>query len=370
LQARPGRQRAERHYRLAYVLGGPGLYTVFGRALARSGRRLLVGAPAPLGGDSYAGIYDAASGATLGVQSGLPFDSEFGTAIAVSRRSIAFGAPAIDDDRGGVFLLDRGADSPRALPAPEGYHRVGGACAWVGRRLAVGAVDVREATPFVDEIGVVLLLDAETGALVRAIPSPRPAEPGDFGHSTVSVPGGFAVASPGYARTGDAPPGLVHLFDRTGRLVRTLERPVSVADDGFGLTLASAGNLLLVGSPSPRHGSAAYLFVWRQGSWTLERSFVSPESSFKVFGASVALDRRRALIGDPLAEAAYLFDLTTGDLLATLRPPPSPDPELPPFYPRSAFGSTVAIAGRTLVVAAPRVDENEQGYVFGFLPDD
>lgn len=352
-------------YELAYALSGPGLYTTFGADLAVRSRRLFVGAPAFEGGDSYLAVFDLASGTPLLRQPGES-DSVFGAALTASARSIAVGAPGGDDVRGYVLLLDPRGRSLRSIIAPTGYDQFGRELSWLGGRLFVHA---RRAGPSASpaEDGVVLLMNARTGALRRAISSPRPEIAAWFGRSMAPVHGGIAIASPGAGTTGDTAPGQVHLYDRHGELVRTLSRPSSAAGDHFGIALAGARNRMLVGAPSHwlAGDGAAYLYAWREGTWVLERTFVSPEGSH-FFGSAVALDHEHALItGD---EKVHLFDLRTGDLLATVAPPPPADPEEPPPYPRGAFGSAVALAGRTLVVAAPRQDENEPGWVFTFVP--
>lgn len=362
----PATQRRELRYELAYAIPGPGLYTAFGHAVAARRNRLFVGAPSE-DGDSYVAAFDLRSGAPLGLHPG-DFDSALGFALAASSRAIAVGVPETDEEPGHVLLLDPRMRLRRAIGGPEGLRRFGQALAWVGSRLFVGA-SLGWPQPGPDEDRVLLRVDPRRDLVVRTITSPRPEVQTWFGFALAPIRGGLAVASPGAGSSGNTAPGRVYLYDRNGDLARTLARPESAEGDHFGWAVAGFKDRLLVGAPSSwlAGGGAAYLYARREGTWVLERTFVSPEGSHS-FGGAVALDGTRALIrGD---EKAHLFDLASGDLLATLTPPKPSDPEEPPPYPRGAFGQGVAIAGKTLIVTAPRQDENEEGYVFAFVPVD
>jgi hypothetical protein len=121
-------------------------------------------------------------------------------------------------------------------------------------------------------------------------------------------------------------------------------------NDLFGRSVALNSDYALIGA---NQAQAAYLFDAHTGQQL--QKFVDPNAppSFGFgFGVSVATSGNLALIGDSGddvagndAGAAYLFDISTGQLLRT-------------FYPGSFtagynFGSSVAINGNKIVVGAP-----------------
>ena len=113
----------------------------------------------------------------------------------------------------------------------------------------------------------------------------------------------MAVGAPGSAEQR----GAVYVFERdgSGRWVERakLTHSGGAARDRFGRSLALRGGVLLVGAPGQEEHKGKVV-VFRQGSaadnWSQQGILVgSPEDPAERFGAAVALDRDRALIGAP-----------------------------------------------------------------------
>ena len=145
----------------------------------------------------------------------------------------------------------------------------------------------------------------------------------------------------------------------------------------YGMSMASGGNLLVVGAPGypgveyPGTGGVpsgtTYVYRLRQGIWRLDGVLNPPASSHAVyFGRSVATDGERIVVGahfDGLAggavqptSAAFVFAPAKSgwDLRSELDAPARDDPT--GFYGSGGgYGSAVAIDGPTVAVGAPHV---------------
>ena len=114
--------------------------------------------------------------------------------------------------------------------------------------------------------------------------------------------------------------GNILVFDRkTGNLLYRLT-PIGPAysDYQFGTDLDIDGNMLIVGSPI----APGYIFDLDTGQEL--RSLTLPGQSGAPNASSVAIKGNRAVIGDSGDNkeegAAYIFDVSTGSLMGTLRP--------------------------------------------------
>jgi outer membrane protein assembly factor BamB len=114
--------------------------------------------------------------------------------------------------------------------------------------------------------------------------------------------------------------GNVLVFDRhTGNLLQRLRPSGPQSNNVWGTDLDIDGNRLIIGS---WYGNAAYVFDINTGQQLRSLSVPGSEN----FGFSVAIKGNTAVIGDIsdsangyLAGAAYIMDVTTGDVLSTLR---------------------------------------------------
>ena len=120
--------------------------------------------------------------------------------------------------------------------------------------------------------------------------------------------------------------GSAYLFDvTTGELVRKLTAPDGAANDSFGGSVSLYGDTALVSSnvddDKGLNSGSAYLFDVTTGN--LLHKLTAPDGSGgDIFGISVSLSANTALIGSYRDDdkgtdsgSAYLFDVTTGNLL-------------------------------------------------------
>lgn len=136
---------------------------------------------------------------------------------------------------------------------------------------------------------------------------------------------------------------------------------------GHGLSAAMVGGEAILGGPSAgSDGGAVYLFGRVDGRWRQRHQFV-PDEEGADFGRSVAFDGERVVVGDnndptPMQSwsgSAYVFgrDGTDWTQEAAL----GSDAE-------NLFGTSVAVAGDTVLVGAPRAgpEGEETGAVYGY----
>jgi hypothetical protein len=148
-----------------------------------------------------------------------------------------------------------------------------------------------------------------------------------------------------------------------GDLVHTLNPTFSPQPGSeFGYAVAADGNLTVVGAPGaslripfpqtlPGVG-IAYVFNSTTGAVVATLRNPSPFGG-EAFGSSVSISGNTVVVGAPYDEAgawlggsAYIFDATTGNLLRTLKDPaPVMD---------GHFGSSVAVSGTMVVVGEPQ----------------
>lgn len=150
-------------------------------------------------------------------------------------------------------------------------------------------------------------------------------------------------------------PGSAYVFDvTTGQQLRKLVSPDPAVNDTFGHSVALHGNLALVGDPNANNfKGAAYLFDATTGQQL--HKFEPSGFSFPIFapffGRSVALSGTTALVGAPSERAAYLFDVITGQQLLKIEAPSN-------HAYTGMFGESVAISGSKALVAARLIEDS------------
>lgn len=312
----------------------------FGRALARSGSTLAVGARqvVVVSPQAAEGIQSGAvfifrdeGAALLPLQRIEPPDPDegdlFGEAIALAGDLLLVGASGADreglEDRGVAYILRRGADGfvPEATlapPQPAAALRFG------------SAVEV---------------LDADTVA--------------------VGMPGASACAA-------DAP-GRVAVYRRvagTWTAVTTLVSPQAAPGDAFGAALAVQGDRLLVGLPcvagagALTQSGAVDAFESGAGFGFVARLLDPQPTARARFGAALRLDADLALVGAPGDVASTRgfvrpFARSGGAFVAGTRI------EAVDGAAGDGFGFSIDRDGDTLLVGAPgRLEGDGGGYVF------
>ena len=203
------------------------------------------------------------------------------------------------------------------------------------------------------DAGAVYRFDATSGVLLQTIQKPNPAAFDSFGVAIATVGNNFAVGA-AFDQTAATNGGAVYLFDGNGNLVTTIVSPRPVEFGRFGVALAAFGDDLLVGEENGLTGDVragvVHLFDGATGAFI--RSYFNPSpKAFEVFGNSVAASGNNVLIGALREEkgrrsgAAYLFDGTTAEPIATLLNPARDVTD--------SFAWDVAVIGDSLLVGSP-----------------
>jgi hypothetical protein len=143
----------------------------------------------------------------------------------------------------------------------------------------------------------------------------------------------------------------------------------STQDQEFGNAVAIDGNAIVVGafsdSASADKAGAAYVFTRRASTWT-ERAKLTPSdiNASAFFGSSVAISGLNVVVGAPTFEAAYVFAPQKNGWAQLARL--TAFDELEGDF--SGFGASVAINGNTAVIGAPEEGMNavRAGAVYTF----
>jgi hypothetical protein len=228
--------------------------------------------------------------------------------------------------------------------------------------------------------GAVHIFDASSSVPVATINNPSPRQGDQFGGTVSPVgPDKLVVGAPLTDGVNGQNTGVIHLFDHSGALPKTIENPTQRAGENFGWATAPFGpDRFLVSAPAAavvyftpqglktnNAGGIVYLF---DGSGALMRTFQSPTPATTVgFGNALhALDEDRFLVGVPSesvqgtngAGRAFVFN-ADGFHLATLS---NPAPNL-----NDSFGSPLAaVGGDRAAIAAPFDDtrQSDAGSVY------
>lgn len=191
--------------------------------------------------------------------------------------------------------------------------------------------------------------------LLHTLPSPTPQDWEEFGGS-IATDGNLVVVGAPYDHTGAASAGAAYIYDATtGGLLHTLLSSPPVEREEFGSSVAVGENLVIVGAryggPGPNPSGAAHIFSATTGA--LLRTILSPAQGGQFeFGSSVAISGGLVVVGAPRdnigaanAGAAYIYDAATGALLHTLLD------DAPVNLDR--FGHSIAIDQNLVVVGRP-----------------
>ena len=169
---------------------------------------------------------------------------------------------------------------------------------------------------------------------------------------SVDAEGGFVAVSEWRAQIANASYGVVKIYEAsTGNLRYTLRAPAGDFVSEFGSAVAISGSYVVVGAA----GSAVYVYDLNSSTPSVPFvTLVSPyPSQTDQFGNSVAISGTRVLVGDQhygqgQIGRAYVFELSgpfPGRLsLAIANPTPVSS---------ERFGASVAIEGTKAIVGAP-----------------
>ena len=282
-------------------------------------------------------------------------DDQFGLSVSLSGNRALVGS-RLDNDNGtnssSAYLFDvTTGNLLQKLLAPDGAadDRFGFSVSLSGNRALVGS--------FLDDdngtnSGSAYLFDVTTGNFLQKFTPPDGAEFDRFGTS-VSLSGNRALV--GSFGDEDNGSGSAYLFDvTTGNLLQKLTAPDGAEFDRFGRSVSLSGNMALVGAylddDNGTNSGSAYLFDVTTGN-LLQKLKASDGAADDRFGFSVSLSGNMALVGSRLDDdngsnsgSAYLFDVTTGNLLQKLTPLDGAAVD--------QFGFSVSLSGNTALVAS------------------
>ena len=254
-------------------------------------------------------------------------------ALAVS----APGAWRNGHPEGAVYVIDSGSVVRLRIrrPEPQNVPWFGTSLAVDRRRLIVGDPRLGDPNSERRNVGAVHVFDFPSGRHLRTVFPPDPREADHFGETVLAQGGRIFVTALGEARDR----GAIHVHDgSTFEVVQTLLAPQR-GRIGFGRALDADGDLLVAGAPRADLGgstpSTGAVFVFDVTSGSLITTLRDPEpNAYAGFGSCAAITPGGlVVVGSERSGKALLFQLRTGELRRTF---------LPPEGVRGAYGSFVA----------------------------
>ena len=336
-------------------------------------------------------IYNLATGALVHtLDNPNPFDTtqsdNFGISVDIDGNNAVVGA-YLEDEAGVtnsgkayIFNVTTGAlihtlDNPNtSSTAVTDYF--GDAVAISGNYCIVGAWGEDDGA---NQSGTAYIFNVTTGALVHTIDNPTQDASDQFGRY-LDIDGNYAIAGVPGEDTVASQSGKAYIFNvTTGALVYTLDNPntfYTAQDDFFGRAVAISGNYAIIsatGEDTVVFNNTGKVYIFDVTTGTRVRTITNPGSTTNSFGLEVDISGNRAIVsgdrqtdadGGTLSGQAYIFNITSGDLLQTLDNPN-------PFSTSAGdqFGAAVAISSNYAVVGAPGEDDADgtdsgKAYIF------
>jgi hypothetical protein len=267
-------------------------------------------------------------------------------------------------------------DNPNAFDTSE-FDDFGWSVAIDGDRAIVGAYREDDAGGTIS--GKAYIFNTSTGVLVHTLNNPNaysaqfdpnPTLNDQFGYS-VAISGNRAiVGAPGEDEASVSNSGKAYIFDvTTGEEVHTLDNPNAFNtpdNDRFGIRVGISGNYAIASAYNEDdaggvNSGKAYIFDVTTGNLlhTLDNPDPDGASQDDNFGNSIGISGDYAIVGAPgendgandYSGNAYIFDATDGSLVHTLT---NPNPVDNSSFDR--FGDAVAISGNRAIVGARTED--------------
>jgi len=364
----------------------PADFDYFGRAVAISGTRVVVGAPNDDTGGANAGIaylYDL-SRSTPNIPA-LTFTNpspasmdQFGTSVAISGTRILISGwwdePGMVNV-GRSYIYDLNALAPRAPvftltnPAPAQFDYFGWAASISGTRVLIGT-PVDDTTSTNGGIAYAYDLNSATPSLpVSTLDHNSLAGFHHFGDA-VAISGTRLVVGAGHAPFNDpfndkesSFGGNAYVYDLAGVTPQTplvLTNPTPSAYDGFGRSVAMNDSIVAIGAPNDsstgyQYGGIVYLYALTSAiPGGLFMTLTNPIPGYgERFGFDIALSGTRLAVAAPYATGgsiigrAFVFDLAGANPhvpVATLNNPLPTNGD--------NFGNSIAMDGARVVVGA------------------
>jgi hypothetical protein len=359
---------------------------LFGANAAVSGRTAVVGAPGPEDpGEGNAYIYDEGPGrwpATPTVSLHDPAATAgdgFGAGahgVDVSGNTVIVGAYGTDSGAGAAYLYVRGPGGWPTTPTVS-----------LADPATTSGDNFGYSVSLSGHVAIVGTQNGEAAYIYEETPSGWPATPtvtlhapatGLFG-SAVSISGDTAIVGAYDAGTADSGIAYVYVAGPSGWPTTptvTWTDPKATADDVFGSYVAVSGSTALISDVGDSAGDSAigtaYLYARGPSGWPASPTVTLQDPADKagdLFSASLAVSGDMAVVGDGAnsgTDAVYVYVENCSGWPST----PTvtlPDPQTPPSFPGDGFGAGVSVSGTTVLIGAPRVNDDE-GVAYFYQP--
>lgn len=348
---------------LTQQLAAPGFAAEdrFGATVAVSGNLIAVGAPndatnGPAAGQAF--VYDATTGDLVAVLDDPNPSSanSFGRSIAISGNRVLVGAAgslATESALSGRAYLYEATTGAllQTFVRPDTNTRRS-----FGEVLAIDG----EAVLISDGAEEVFLFDAASAAPEQRFRNPDQGRRGFAFGNDIAIDGDrILVGAAGDGSNGNNA-GQAFLYSAsTGALLRIFDDPTPAAFDQFAIAVDLSGDTILIGADGATtnrdNAGEAFLFSAETGDLlqTLTDDFPASADSFEGFGSALAISGETIVISGPLDEGlllglAFIFDAETGDQLQRVS-------DAQPLV-GERFASSIGISGNTIVFGVPGED--------------
>lgn len=323
-------------------------------------------------------------------------DDNFGYSLAVSGNTLVAGAWQNDSLRansGAAYIFEWGAENGWQLVTKLTPDNADFAGDEFGKAVAIDANLVIVGAQFDDEAGkdrgaayvFERNSDGDAPWMQVAKLAANDAEFRDFFGHSVAISGELVVVGAPEDDDMGKQSGSAYVFERSATdnrwaQVAKLTANDGEANDGFGRTVAVAGNTILVGANEHSHeginnNGAAYVFEKDQsGSWQQVAKLTAHDGDeLDRFGSALALQANLALVGAPFDDdsenaggSAYLFERSMNGDWSQIAKLTADDPHL-----GNQFGHAVAFFNNQALIGSPGHDEmgKESGIAYLFQQD-
>ena len=274
-------------------------------------------------------------------------EGRFGSSVVYAENKIIIGNSARDvngiQGAGTVYVFDKTTGellSKIDNPNPTRHADFGLSLAALDENtVAVGipgkTVDRHE------HAGAVLVFDVNSGSMIKTIKAPDPGPRDKFGHSIDVMKDKLVVGAPGTVIDDEVQVGQVYVYDtKTWEVLHAIEHPDPDNNALFGMPVMFAGDnkivISAIGDGTFKQG-AVHIFDAESGRHLetinspqrIKEGFYTNEfgTSLSVAGDRLAIGDSRKRLGDTRESirtgGAYIYDITTGELLHTIENPVS-----------------------------------------------
>jgi nucleoside-specific outer membrane channel protein Tsx len=292
-------------------------------------------------------------------------DNGFGVSVAISGTTAVVGAPGYAKSAGRAYVFKKTGTVWNQVAELKGSDTVAGD--YLGYSVAISGTTIAVCAPghSKDAGQEYMFTNTASGWKQAAELKGSDTVAADYFGYSVAISGTTAVVgSPGYAKTA----GRVYVFTKTGtawKQAAELKGSDTVADSGFGFSVAVSGTTAVVGAPIyTKNAGRAYVFINTAGGWKQVAELKGSDTvGDDGFGISVAISGTTALVGADghakEAGRAYVFTNTAGgwEQAAELKGSDT--------VAGDGFGISVVMSGSTAIAGAPdHAKESGRAYVF------